>query len=196
MRRRLAPEEVDLPVGDQAFESILTAAKAGADWAWAAIYRDLAGPVRGYLASRGCPEPEDVASEVFVKVARTIHRFEGGESSFRSWVFVIAHRRMIDERRRHGRRPELVGLDGATGIRPGGDVESEAMELITMDELSSALGLLTEAQRDVIHLRMIAGLSLEQTAQVMGKRTGAIKALQHRALATLQHALDFEDISN
>lgn len=185
-----------MPVGDLAFESVLAAAKAGAEWAWAALYRDLAGPLRGYLSSRGCPDAEDVTNEVFLKVARTIQSFEGGESQFRSWMFVIAHRRMIDERRRQGRRPELVSLaPEAEAARPGGDVESEAMEHITTEELRRALSLLTEAQRDVISLRMIAGLSLEQTAQVMGKRTGAVKALQHRAIASLQQILEPEDIT-
>ncbi|HSM43925.1 MAG TPA: sigma factor, partial [Acidimicrobiia bacterium] len=75
---------------EEAFASVLVAAKSGADWAWSSIFKELFAPVTGYLASRGAAEPEDTASEVFLKVARGIHDFDGDEDSFRSWVFVIA----------------------------------------------------------------------------------------------------------
>ena len=61
----------------------------------------------GYLASRGAHELEDLAAETFLQVARNIQNFEGGEEAFRSWVFVISHRRLIDVRRKRGRSPEL-----------------------------------------------------------------------------------------
>ena len=96
-----------MPLGAN-FEPALGAAKSGAEWAWALLYRDLAGPVTGYLASRGAPEPEDLAAETFLQVARNIQSFEGGEEAFRSWVFVIAHRRLLDVRRKRGRSPELI----------------------------------------------------------------------------------------
>lgn len=185
-----------LPIGHEAFESVLAAAQAGADWAWASLYRDLAGPVRGYLASRGAHEPDDVTSEVFLKVAGAIHRFDGDEASFRSWVFVIAHRRLIDERRHRGRQPDLTEWHPDIVV-PGevGDVESEAMERLSTEDLHEKLSVLTDIQRDVLSLRIIGGLSLEQTAQVVGKRVGAVKALQHRALASLQTMFDGEGIS-
>ncbi len=63
------------------FESALKAAKAGAEWAWAALYRDLAGPVTGYLASRGAPEPDDLAAETFLQVARNIAAVRRGRAS-------------------------------------------------------------------------------------------------------------------
>lgn len=190
------PREVPLPIGHEAFESVLAAAQAGAEWAWASLYRDLAGPVRGYLASRGAHEPDDVTSEVFLKVAGAIQRFNGDEASFRSWVFVIAHRRLIDERRHRGRQPDLTEWHPESVVPGGvGDVESEAMERISTEEVHEMFSVLTETQRDVLSLRMIGGLSLEQTAQVMGKGVGAVKALQHRALTTLQSRFDAEGIS-
>ncbi|HLT95907.1 MAG TPA: sigma factor, partial [Acidimicrobiia bacterium] len=70
-------------------------ARRGDEAAWGEIYRELAGPVTGYLAGLGVTDAEDIAGEVFLQVARDIHKFEGTESSFRSWVFVIAHRRAI-----------------------------------------------------------------------------------------------------
>lgn len=185
-----------MSLGEEAFESVLAACKAGAEWAWAAIYRDLAGPVTGYLASRGCAEPEDATSEVFFKVARGIHTFSGDESSFRSWVFVIAHRTLLDERRSRGRRPTLTEMPPEpVGHDEGGNVEKEALDQLITDELRLAFERLTESQRDVLALRIIAGLTVEQTAQVLGKREGAIKALQRRALAALQQMIDLEDVT-
>ena len=86
---------------DQAqFASVLEAAQAGAEWAWSRLYRDLAGPVLGYLRTRGAAEPEDLVGEVFLQVARNLGTFDGDYRSFRSWVFTVAHHRVVDERRR------------------------------------------------------------------------------------------------
>jgi RNA polymerase sigma-70 factor, ECF subfamily len=185
-----------LSFGDEAFESVLEACKAGAEWAWAAVYRDLAGPVTGYLTSRSSAEPEDTASEVFLKVARNIGTFTGDESAFRSWIFVIAHRTMLDERRNRGRRPSTTDTHlESEGAGEGGNVESEAVDQLVADELMAAFEQLSGSQRDVLALRIIAGLTVEQSAEVMGKSEGAIKALQRRALAALQRIIDLEGVS-
>lgn len=182
-----------MPLGEEAFDGVLEAAKSGAEWAWAALYRDLAGPVTGYLASRGAPEAEDTASEVFLNVARGIDRFMGDEASFRSWVFVIAHRQLIDDRRARGRRPVVTELTpGVEG--EGGNSEGEAIEHLVTEELRIAFEALTEDQRDVLALRIIGGLTSQQTAEVLGKQIGAIKALQRRAVVALQKKLPLEDV--
>lgn len=186
-----------MPLGEEPFERVLDAAKAGAEWAWASLYRELAGPVTGYLASRGAAEPEDIASEVFFKVARGIHTFDGDESSFRSWVFVIAHRRLIDERRFTGRQPDFT--DFPPDYSPngaGGDVEREAIDFLVTDELRDAFGELTDGQRDVLALRIIAGLTLAETAETLEKNVGAVKALQRRALEALQEKIDLENVTH
>ena len=185
-----------LPIGEEPFASVLSAAKAGADWAWESLYRELAGPVTGYLASRGASDAEDVAGEVFFKIARGIHSFEGDESSFRSWVFVVAHRRLIDDRRSEGRKPHFVELPpDHSSNGAGGNVESEALEMLVTGELKEAFDSLTEGQRDVLALRMIAGLTLAETARMMGKKVGAVKALQRRALEALQGQIEFESVT-
>jgi RNA polymerase sigma-70 factor (ECF subfamily) len=176
------------------FDVILNAAKGGEEWAWAVIYRDLAGAVTGYLAVRGAPEPEDQASETLFDVARNIGRFEGDESSFRSWVFVIAHRRLIDARRKKGRQVETTPLQDSE-VHPMGDVESEALDHLALAEMIDLLAPLTDDQRDVVALRLIADLSLEETADVMGKGVGAIKALQRRAVGNLKKVLETQGVS-
>jgi RNA polymerase sigma-70 factor (ECF subfamily) len=179
---------------DHDFETRLRAAKNGAEWAWAAIYRDLAGTVSGYLANRGAAEPDDLTSETFLQVARNISTFDGDESAFRSWVFVIAHRRLIDSRRARQRRPETVNLSVSMG-GVGGNVEEEALNRLTTVELQLAFEKLSESQRDVLALRIIGQLTLEETASVLGKRVGAIKAAQRRGLLAISEHLNLSEVS-
>jgi RNA polymerase sigma factor (sigma-70 family) len=179
---------------DQDFETRLRAAQDGAEWAWAEIYRDLAGAVAGYLANRGAAEPEDLTSETFLQIARNISTFDGDESSFRSWVFVIAHRRLIDSRRARQRRPETLALSDPSG-GPGGDVEEEALNRLTTVELQSAFEKLSESQCDVLALRIIGQLTLEETASVLGKRVGAVKSAQRRGLVALSQHLDLDGVT-
>lgn len=176
----------------EAFAGVLAAAKVGADWAWDCLYGELAGVVTGYLSTRGADDPEDLAGETFLQVARNIHAFDGSESSFRSWVFVIAHRRLIDSRRSNGRRPVSSPLDVDL---EGGNVESEAMERLATSDLVRAFKVLTDDQREVLALRVVANLTLEETAEVVGKTVGAVKALQRRALETMKDALEPEAVS-
>jgi RNA polymerase sigma-70 factor (ECF subfamily) len=176
------------------FDQVLAAAKRGEDWAWEHIYHSLAGRLTGYLTLRGSRDPEDQTSETLLQVARNIHKFNGDESAFRSWVFVIAHRRLIDARRAAGRRPNTSPLDRLPEVT-GGDVELEAMRHVETSDLDRLLAPLTVEQREVIILRMIVDLSLEETAKVIGKRIGAVKALQRRALASLKTHLESTGVS-
>lgn len=172
------------------FNSVIAAAKTGAEWAWVAIYEDLSGPITAYLTAQGASEPDDLASEVFLHAARDIGGFRGGQQTFRSWLCVIAHRRLVDSWRSAAPRPKaLIGLE-ALPEPPGGNVEEEAMERLVTDQLSAALSRLTPDQRAVLSLRIIGGLSLEQTARVLSRRVGAFKALQRRAILALQQVLD------
>ncbi len=171
------------------FSKVLMAAKCGAEWAWADLYRDLAGAVRGYFRARGALDAEDLASETFLQVARDIQAFEGDEDGFRSWVFVIAHRRLIDSWRAAGSRPRSTPLEEPMRDIQGGDVEEEALDRIATAEVLAAFEHLTEDQRAVLALRIIGGLSAEQTGEILGRRPGAVRALQHRGLLTLQEIM-------
>jgi RNA polymerase sigma factor (sigma-70 family) len=175
---------------NEAFSEILDAAKSGAEWAWADLYRELAGPVTAYLRSRGAADPDDVASETFLQVARNIKTFDGDHESFRSWIFVIAHRRLLDSRRAISRRPKTVSDDARLSVVPDvQQVDAEAMDLISTARMEELFDRLTEDQRDVLALRVIGDLTVEQTADALGKGVGAVKALQRRALASVRRAM-------
>ncbi len=180
----------DVSTTPNEFLATLDAAKAGAEWAWEYFYRDLAGTVTGYLRSRGAADAEDLTSETFLQVARNIKSFEGDYESFRSWVFVIAHRRLLDSRRASGRQPKTVSDDAHLAVVADSQhVDDEALRRISTQKMEELFAGLTDDQRDVLALRVIADLTVEQTAQALGKRIGAVKALQRRALASLKRSL-------
>lgn len=180
----------EITVTTREFQTTLDAAQAGAEWAWAQLYQDLAGTVNGYLRSRGAVDADDLTSETFLQVARNIKSFEGNYESFRSWVFVIAHRRLLDSRRASGRQPKTVSDDSPLAVvADSQQVDDEALSRISTQKMEVLFAGLTEDQRDVLALRVIADLSVEQTAQTLGKGIGAVKALQRRALASLKRSL-------
>lgn len=187
---------VPMPFGE-AFDHVLDAAQAGAGWARTRLYQALAGPVTGYLRAQGAAEPEDVTSAVFLAVFARLPAFTGTEAQFRSWVFTIAHHKIIDERRRRARRPDPGPLDDA-GEAAGGravPAEDEALARIGAERLHRLLDQLTPDQRDVISLRIVADLSVEQAAAMLGKPAGSVKALQRRALEALRRQLAQEGVS-
>jgi len=145
----------------------------------AAAYRELAPAVLGYLRSQRVPDPEDVLGEVFVHVARDLPRFRGDDDDLRRWVFTIAHHRAVDVWRRRRRRPRIADVPVPDQADDGAVVDVADPELI------DALQRLTRDQRAVVLLRFVADLALEDVAVVMHRRVGAVKALQHRALAAL-----------
>jgi RNA polymerase sigma-70 factor (ECF subfamily) len=176
------------PTGDS-FASVLAAAQAGGEWAWEVLYRQYAGPIRGYLRANGAKEPDDLVSEVFLQIARNLPGFEGDDRQFRSWIFTVAHHRVVDERRMRGRRPVDPSSDGV--VEPTETMvaaEELALTRLGVERARALLDDLSPDQRDVLLLRILGGLTVEEVAATLGKRAGAVKALQRRGLAALQRA--------
>ncbi len=173
----------------EGFSDVLPAAQLGAEWAWRVIYRDLSPSLIGYLRLHGVQEPEDLTGEVFVHVVRGLSSFCGDEDQFRSWVFLIAHHRMLDDRRSRSRKPsEPVEAKSIEYHGPVGNSEEEALEQLSVAEVRRLLEGLSDSQRHVLLLRIIGGLTLEETAAVIGKRISSVKALQRRAIAAIRRA--------
>ena len=182
------------------FAAVLIAARDGAPWALERIFTALAPVVTGYLRVQGSGEPEDLTSEVFVAVLRNLGDFRGDEAGFRSWVFTIAHRRLLDERRRHARRPPPEHLaDPADGFAPEiaapDDVEGALVRSLGVDRVRTLCDRLVPGQRDVLLLRLLGDLSIEQVAGTLGKSTGAVKALQRRGLLAISRLLEREGVT-
>lgn len=178
-------------VSETDFPSVLAAARLGAEWAWTVVYRDLSPTVLRYLRAHGAREPEDVLGDVFVQVVRKLHDFSGDERDFRAWIFTIARNRLTDEWRRDGRRPvdyvtDEVLAGCATDV---GNTEDEAMRRLAEQRVRSVIDELSPDQRDVLFLRLLAGFTIEEVAAVVGKRPGAVKALQARGIAAIRREI-------
>jgi RNA polymerase sigma-70 factor (ECF subfamily) len=170
----------------RASEDLTDSARRGEPWALTEIWHRYSPSVQGYLRGRGVRDAEDLTSEVFLQVFQRIDRFKGGEADLRSFIFSVAHARYVDEVRRIARRGTSVEFDPAVHDDIADSAESEALRAAATDRALALLEGLSPDQREVVLLRIVADLSLEQTAEVLGKKVGAIKALQHRALAALR----------
>jgi len=173
------------------FRANLALAQEGSPVACRWLYESLAGRVAGYLRLHGAHEPDDLTSEVFLRVFEHLDEFEGSEAGFRAWVFTIAHRLLIDAHRRAERRPSVVELSaGIADVVPGGDAEADAFATLDDQRIGEVLAGLRPDQREVITLRVVGDLTAEQAAQVLGKSRGAVKALQRRGVAALRRQLE------
>ena len=174
------PRDSDLVVG----------ARAGQPWALTEIWARHAAAVAGYLRGRGVIEPDDVTSDVFLAVFERIGSFHGDDEDLRAFVFTVAHHRAVDHLRRRARRGVAAPYEAEADPRTTASAETEALARLGDARVHELLATLSPDQRDVILLRVLGDLTLEQTAQVVGKRVGAVKALQHRALAALRRVVE------
>lgn len=177
------------------FDGVLAAARANAGWAFKRLFDSFAPAVVGYVRSQGASDPDGMTNDVFFAAFRGLHRFEGDEVRFRSWLFTITHNRVIDDRRKQAREvPRTSRSPSEVVMPPGGNVEDEALALLADREIRLLLDHLTPDQRNVLLLRIIGDLTVAQVAQVLGKQLGAVKALQRRALGALARILESEGV--
>lgn len=171
------------------FDEQLTAAKAGEGWAFDALFDQWNSRVTGFVRSQGVGDVDGVVNDVFLKAFRSLGSFEGDVDGFRAWMFRIARNRVIDEYRRNGRMPATTSVERASEVS-GGDVVDDAERRLGNDRLLALLDLLTEEQREVLALRFVADLTIDQIAAVTGRRRGAVKQLQRRGLRRLEAELE------
>jgi RNA polymerase sigma factor (sigma-70 family) len=156
---------------------------------------DTYGPMVLSIARQvGDPtEADDLSQKVFVAAYRALGRYDTDQLStlaLRPWLVTITRNQLRNERRRRSRKPTsyLTGSDPPV-TRCEADTTIEAMRL------EAALGLLTEPQRLAVVLRHVAGLSTNETAQVMACPPGTVKSHVSRGLAALREALTERSIS-
>lgn len=150
------------------------------------VYRTYASQVLGYLTARGVEDPEAVMQDVFLAVLPRLDSISGGMSGLRTFIFSVAHARMVDDHRRQSRTPARLSFEPELDQREDSSAETEVLERIAPKEVQRLLGGLLEDQREVLTLRIVGGLTVEQVAEVMGKSAGAVKQLQRRALNRLR----------
>lgn len=175
---------------DEELENALADAVRGDPAAFACLWRALQPTLLRYLRVTVGDAAEDVASETWLQTARAIRGFTGTPAGFRAWLFKIAHNRAIDERRRAWRRPE-VPRDLTERELPASraDAASEVIQRSELDWALSVIATLPKQEAEAVMLRVVAGLDVAQTAQVLGKRRGAVRIATMRGLRRLaEHA--------
>lgn len=182
--------------GDDRFESALRAAQAGQQWGFEELYRGLHAYVLRFIRLQAPREAEDLAAETWMNVASALDRFSGDEAAFRSWVFTIARRRVVDHIRRSSRRPGDYRpmAEERDGPAPD-DTESTAMAALATEDALARIGGLPPDQAEILLLRVLGGLSADQVGGIVGKLAGTVRVLQHRALKRLAQDLATQDVT-
>ncbi|HLG10206.1 MAG TPA: RNA polymerase sigma factor [Dehalococcoidia bacterium] len=140
-----------------------------------------------YVRTKQSSVSEDIAAQTFAEAAANIRSYRYRGVPFRAWLYRIARNLTADYLKADLRRPrvplEETWLDESS---PATDAETRADLLVAFDDL-------TDDQKTVIQLRFVDGCSLAEAAALMGKSTGAVKQLQHRALTTLQRRMSVDE---
>ena len=172
--------------------ALLKRAKRHDQAALGELYDDFAPRIYAYIYRRlGDPHlAEDLTGDVFVRMIQAIQSERFWHTSFQAWLYRIAHNLVADHCRRH--RPSVdVELDEQLAAAQD-NVSSVVAKRLSHRRLRAAISRLTPDQQQVLGLRFGEGMTARQVAEVMDRSTGAIEALQHRALARLRRVLKRE----
>lgn len=177
-------------------ERLAVAAAGGCSDALGALYERYVDPVYRYVhvRTRDHAKTEDICSEVWVKVVRGIRGYQQRAGGFPAWLFTIARTTSADHYRAADRRPETPTADMLHFYCPSMDVGPEEATLRTevAEQLAKALRKLSKPQAQCLTLRFFHGLSIAETASVMGTTIGAVKQQQLRAMRHLAAVLPEE----
>jgi RNA polymerase sigma-70 factor, ECF subfamily len=168
---------------------LVTRWKGGEQRASTLLVERHADAVARFAASIGARgEVEEVVQDTFVRAFASLEGFRG-DSAFRTWLFTIARRLILDRRRAARRQGEHVQVKD-TDVR----TEFDALDAVVAEEtegrMRSALDRLTPTQREVFTLRVGEGLSYKEIADVAGTTEGAARVHYHNAMRAIKEFLD------
>lgn len=174
------------PLALEAEKKLVAQSQQGDQDAFAVLYRNYVQAIYRYCFFRvqDSDQAEDLTADVFLRAVDGLSRYNERGLPFGAWLFRIAHDRVVDFYRKTGRRPVIELTDDFISDAVGPDVSIEITE--NHERLYDAISHLTDEQQAVIQFRFMENWSLEDTGRMMNKSANAIKALQHRALQSLQ----------
>tara|TARA_B100000809_G_C15086376_1_gene511614 strand:+ start:402 stop:992 length:591 start_codon:yes stop_codon:yes gene_type:complete len=164
-------------------------AQKGESSAFEALYDHFYDQIFRYIVFKTSDftTAEDLTEDVFLRMLESIRKFKPQGHPFSSWLFRIAHNRVIDHYRKRG-RDRNVPLD--TILSTVGDsqttLDNYVETKLAMREVNQAMAQLTELQREVLNLRFAGGLSIKETAETVKRNENSVKALQHSAVKKLR----------
>lgn len=178
-----------MTIGER-FDETIIAARRGDEWALAALYSDATPVLLRYLHAREPGDADDLNSEIWISLARQLPRFEGSEREWWGLVWLVTRRALNDHWKRQRRRrtePVATEMFAASPLQSGAGDPAEHVSQAARD--AELIRLVTRSlsrdQADVILLRVVAGLNVDEVAAAIGKRPATVRVLQHRALRRL-----------
>ncbi len=175
------------------FDAVLESAIRGDQACFGELWRELNPRLERFLYAQGAmgdPPASDVASETWLQVVRDLPSFKGDFADFRSWLYQIARNRMVDAARARARRPQssmdIAELDPMASLE---DVAVGVANRTELREIIAKIQALPTAQCEVLMLRIVADLTVEETAAALKKKPNAVRVLTHRALTALRQEL-------
>lgn len=155
--------------------------------AWEEIYRGVYPRLRAFAARRVDDLAiEDIVSETMTRAVGSIVRYRSGGPGVEAWIFGIARRVIADHYRRLGRERRRRDRGAIAPVAP----DDAAVVSDEHARIRIAFAGLSPNDRELLELRFVAGLSPEATAVALGKRPGAVRTAQTRALARLRHLME------
>jgi RNA polymerase sigma-70 factor, ECF subfamily len=156
--------------------------------AWEALYRRAHPRLLAFAGRRlGAEDARDAVSETMTRAVASIGRYERRNAGFEGWLFGILRNVIRDIQRRQRRRPTAPLSDEPVGGAP--DPLAVALRVEEADAMRAAFARLRPADRELLELRVVAGLPAEEVAVALGRRAGAVRMAQARALERLRHLL-------
>ena len=185
---------------ERGFTDLLDRARSGDEVAFAHVYREVHPRLLRYLKVQAPDRAEDVASETWLQVTRSLARFDGGPAQFRAWVFTIARSKLVDAVRRERKVQLRLVYDTAEleWYATGSAQDFDDPVLATAEEEESTrwavalIRTLPPDQADVVLLRVLVGLDNAEVAAIVHKSPGAVRVLAHRGLKRLARTLGTE----
>jgi RNA polymerase sigma-70 factor (ECF subfamily) len=133
---------------------------------------------------------EDLTGDVFTNMVKNLPRYRSIGTPFQAWLYRIARNLIIDNRRKASSRNEMPLVEEFDSIAGEHDPVQVVEDQMVVEQVQAVLGELKPLKRDVLILRFIVGLSLNEVASILGRTIGSIKVTQHRALKELRTMLE------
>jgi RNA polymerase sigma-70 factor, ECF subfamily len=169
-------------------QGLVRKAQEGNQQAFSELYENYFDKIFRYIALKigDRTEAEDMTQQVFLKTLKSLPSFKWQDVPFSAWLYRIAHNEIVDHLRRSSRRQITELTEDITPDDPSQNPQHTVEVRYDFEQLISAAHHLTTAQREVIALRFSSDLPIAEVARIMGRSEGAVKALQHSAVASLR----------
>lgn len=175
---------------------LIALAQRGDTDAIGALYDEHYAALFRYLFSRLGERQiaEDLTGDVFMRMLTALPHYQPSQTPFRAWLYRIARNRLVDHYRQASKRAPVPLSQAEAHQDHMEDLGLLTDQKMTTERMLAALSKLETTQREVVALRFLSGLSLQEVAETLEKSENAVKALQHRGLAALRQALAHEQV--